>query len=84
MTARVAAGCEVGSIDPLLRAGFNSTPGHTVCVRYDRIGLAVRICRSLNDSPLTSLSGVSVEVDSGVQQSSVSVSRYLSNVFMMS
>ena len=84
MTARVAAGCEVGSIDPLSKAGFNSTPGHTFCVRYDRIGLAVRTCRSLNDSPLTSPSDGLVEVDAGAQQSNVSVSRYRSSVFIIS
>ena len=84
MTARVAAGCEAGNIDPSSRVGFSSTPGHTFCVRYERIGFAVRTCRSLNDSPLPSLSDGFAGVGAGAQQRSVSVSRYRSSVLTMS
>lgn len=62
-------------------AGWISTPGHMYVVRCDIIGLATRICNSLNVSCPSSPT-----FDSGVgaQHSNVSVSKYLINVSTIS
>lgn len=79
ITALEAGLCDFGKILPSSRVGFSSMPGHTLCVRYARIGLAIRTCRSLKLSPCCASVG-----GGGAQQSSVSVSKYRSNVLMMS
>lgn len=75
ITARVAAGCDFGRMDPSSKVGLSSTPGQTLCVRYERIGFATLICKLRSDS-FRAPSGPSEElVGGGAQQSNVSVSR---------